>query len=77
MKCKNGHEYSDANVGCGKCKKKGIDFNNRLLYWVDGDANYVICRHCNEVFDIDEDLVCGSCGAPSLCKVKWNRGYRP
>ena len=71
MKCVNGHEITSNNVGCGSCKEKGIDFNDRLLYWVDVDEHYGICKHCNVVRKISEKIACGTCGGESYCKVKF------
>ena len=79
MECVNGHKFSGNGVGCGSCKEKGIDFDDRLLFWVDVDEHYGICKHCNVVRKISPDLVCGNCGGKSLCKVKFidGDGYRP
>ena len=77
MKCVNGHTLSGNGIGCGSCKEKGIDFDDRLLFWVDVDEHYGICKHCNVVRKISPDLVCGNCGGESLCKVKFIDGYRP
>ena len=76
-KCVNGHEITSDYVGCGSCKEKGIDFDDRLLFWVDVDEHYGICKHCKDVRKISPDLVCGNCGGASLCKVKFIDGYRP
>ncbi len=70
MKCKKGCTYSDSSEGCGSYKEKGVEFNDRFLYWVDEDTNYGICKHCNKVRKIDETFVCGGCSADSLCLVK-------
>ena len=75
MECVNGHKHSGNGVGCGSCKEKGIDFDDRLLFWVDVDEHYGICKHCKDVSKISGDLVCGSCGAKSLSKVKFIDGY--
>ena len=75
--CVNGHKFSGNGVGCGSCKEKGIDFDDRLLYWVDVDEHYGICRHCNVVRKISEYIECGICGGSSLCRVKFIDGYRP
>jgi len=77
MECVNGHKFSGNGVGCGSCKEKGIDFNDRILFWVDVDEHYGICKHCKVVRKISPDLVCGNCGAASICKVKFIDGYRP
>ena len=77
MECVNGHKHSGNGVGCGSCKEKGIDFDDRLLFWVDVDEHYGICKHCKDVSKISGDLVCGSCGAKSLSKVKFIDGYKP
>ena len=74
MECEKGCKYSDDGVGCGICKDK-VKYEDRLLYWVDGDAHYVICKNCNDVSTIDEDVFC-SCGAKCKCKVKMTTGYR-
>ena len=34
-----------------------------------------ICKNCNDVSAIDEDVFC-SCGAKCKCKVKMTTGYR-
>ena len=68
MKCVNGHDLSDL-VHCGKC--------HQTLYWVDSDEKYVICKGCNEVRKISDNLVCSFCGARSLSQVKWINGYKP
>lgn len=77
MECFNGHKYSTDNVGCGSCRKKGVAFDNRLLYWVDGDAHYVQCDNCKKVFYIDEKIECGTCEAESYSKIKWKGGWKP
>ena len=77
MECVNGHKFSGNGVGCGSCKEKGIDFDDRILFWVDCDEHYGICKHCKVVRKISPDLVCGNCGAECLCKVKFMDGYRP
>jgi len=69
MKCKNGHEFANDLVHCGKC--------HETLYWVDSDERYVICKGCNEVRKMTGELVCSGCGAPSLSEVKWIKGYKP
>ena len=75
-KCVNGHEITSDYVGCGSCKEKGIDFDDRLLFWVDVDEHYGICKHCNVVRKISENIECGICGGLSLCRVKFKDGYR-
>jgi hypothetical protein len=77
-KCKNGHSFSDLNVGCGSCKEKGVKYEDRLLYWADADERYGICKNCNRVFQIDEKVYCG-CGAEGECLVKFinDSGWRP
>ena len=75
MKCVNGHEITSDNVGCGSCKEKGVDFCDRLLYWVDVDEHYGICKHCNVVRKISEKITCGTCGGESYCRVKFINGY--
>ena len=47
--CKNGNFFSDDNVGCESCGKKCVEFDQRLLYWVDGEIHHAICRNCNKV----------------------------
>jgi hypothetical protein len=69
MKCENGHKLKGDNVYCGKC--------DGALYWVDSDERYIICKGCNEVRKITDDLVCSGCGARALCHVKWLEGYKP
>ena len=76
MECVNGHKHSGNWVGCGSCKEKGIDFDDRLLYWVDVDEHYGICKHCNVVRKISENIECGICGGRSLCRVKFIDGYK-
>ena len=76
MRCKSGHNFKDPNVGCASCEEKGIEYEKRLLYWVDGDAHYGICKYCERVRKISETVIC-SCGAECECKIKWNKGYRP
>ena len=71
MQCVNGHKFSGNGVGCGSCKEKGIDFDDRLLFWVDVDEHYGICKHCNVVRKISEKITCGTCGGESYCKVKF------
>lgn len=75
-KCKKGHEFSDLNVGCGSCKEKGIKYEDRLLYWVDADEHYGICKHCDRVRLMDEKVYCG-CGEEAECLVKFISGWRP
>ena len=77
-RCKNGHSFSDLNVGCGSCKEKGIKYEDRLLYWVDADEHYGICKHCDRVRLMDEKVYCG-CGAEGKCFVKFidGTGWRP
>ena len=75
-KCVNGHNLSGNGIGCGSCKEKGIAFDDRLLFWVDVDEYYGICKHCKVVRKISPDLVCGNCGAESLNKVKFIGGYK-
>jgi len=71
MECINGHKFFCKEVACGKCKEKGIDFDDRLLYWVDVDEHYGICKHCNVVRKISEKIECGICGSESLSKIKF------
>ena len=49
MKCVNGHDLSSNGIGCGSCEEKGINFDDRLLFWVDVDKHYGICKHCKRV----------------------------
>jgi hypothetical protein len=76
--CKNGHPFSDLNVGCGSCKKNGVKYEDRLLYWVDADTRYGICKNCNKVRLIHEKVYC-NCGAEGECFVKFidGSGWRP
>ena len=62
MCCVNRHIFSDDNVGFGSCGEKGIEFNKRLLYWVDGESHHAICHNCNKVRKINEIINC-YCGA--------------
>ena len=77
-RCKNGHSFSDLNVGCGSCKEKGVKYEDRLLYWADADERYGICKNCNKVSHMDEKVYCG-CGAEGKCFVKFidGTGWRP
>ena len=68
MKCENVHDLTD-DVYCGKC--------DQMLYWVDSDERYVICKGCNKVRKIEDHLVCSGCGAKSKAHVKWIKGYKP
>ena len=68
MKCENGHDLGDI-VHCHDCHEP--------LYWVDSDERYSICKGCNEVRKISGNLICSGCGARSLSKVKWIKGYKP
>ena len=74
MCCINGHNLDD-NVWCGSCGEKGIEFNKRLLYWVDGETHHEICHNCNKVKKINEKLTC-YCGAKSKSIVKFT-DYKP
>ena len=74
--CTNGHTFSDDNVGCGSCGEKGVEFYQRLLYWVDGETHHAICHNCNKVRKINETMTC-YCGAESYSKIKLNSGYTP
>jgi len=49
MECVNEHKLSGDGVGCGSCKEKDFDFDDRLLFWVDVDEYFRICKHCKEV----------------------------
>jgi len=73
--CVNGHKFSDLNVGCGRCDKKGVKYEDRLLYWVDAKENYAICKNCNIVRHVSEKIKCGGCNADCKCKVKFLYGY--
>ena len=77
MKCVNGHNLSGNGVRCGSCEEKGINFDDRLLFWVDVDEHYGICKHCKRVRKISPELYCEGCGGLSLCKFKFIDGYRP
>jgi len=68
MFCENGCKYSDDGVGCGRCRDK-VKYEERLLYWVDGNTHYAICKNCLYVRKIKEDISC-TCGAKCKCKVK-------
>lgn len=74
--CKKGHKFSDLNIGCGSCKEKGIEYDKRLLYWVDADEHYGICHHCDRVRKMDEKVYCGR-GEEAKCLVKFISGWRP
>jgi len=76
MRCKNWHTFSDPNFGCARCGNEGIEFDERLLYWVDRDAQYGICKNCEKIRKISETIICDICKAECECKVKWNKGYR-
>ena len=76
MCCVNRHIFSDDNVGFGSCGEKGIEFNKRLLYWVDGESHHAICHNCNKVRKINETINC-YCGAISKSIVKWKPDYKP
>ena len=72
--CINGYNLDD-NVGCGSCGEKGIEFNKRLLYWVDGETHHAICHNCDKVKKINEKLTC-YCGVESKSIVKFT-DYKP
>ena len=69
MKCENGHNFATDNVYCGECEQ--------MLYWVDSDERYVICKGCHRITKIEDRLVCSKCGAKSKAHVKWIKGYKP
>ena len=69
MKCQNGHNFESTIFHCGK--------REQMLYWVDSDETYVICKSCNEVRKIKDGLVCSRCGAKVKAHVKWIKGYKP
>ena len=68
-RCIKGHHFSSNRVICGECKGD--------LYWVDSDEKYAICEHCNKVKKISGRINCMVCGARSLDRVKWIKGYKP
>ena len=74
MECGKGCKYSDDGVGCWICKGK-VKYEDKLLFWVDGDVHYAICQNCNDASAIGKDVVC-TCGAKCKCKVKMTTGYR-
>ena len=67
LKCENGH-YLTEDVYCDECEQ--------ILYWVDSDERYAICKGCNKISKISGNLVCSGCGAPSKAHVKWIKGYK-
>ena len=69
MESENGHNFKSNIVHCGKC--------NQTLYWVDSDERYVICKGCNRVRKIRDNLVCSRCRAKVKANVKWIKGYKP
>ncbi len=68
MRCENGHDLTDTVV-FGVCKQ--------ILFWVDGDERYVICKGCNIIRKIEDELYCLGCGAKANAHVKWVKGYKP
>ena len=64
--CVNGHKFSDLNVGCGICSKKGLKYEDRLLYWVDAYKDYAICKNCNKARQISEKIISESCNGDLL-----------
>ena len=68
IKCENGHNINE-KVVCDKC--------GEMLYWVDSDERYVICKGCHRVRKIEDRLVCSKCGAKAKSHVKWIKGYKP
>ena len=73
--CVYGHKFSDLNAWCGICSKKGVKYEERLLFWVDAYEKYVICKNCNKVRKISEKIICESSNGDCLCKVKFLHGY--
>ena len=74
--CINGHTISGDCVGCESCGEKGIEFNKRLLYWVDGETHHAICRNCNKVRKMNETMTC-YCGAKCYSLINFNSDYKP
>ena len=74
--CTNWHTFSGDNIGCWSCGKKGVEFNQRLLYLVDEETHYEICHNCERVRKINEKLACYY-GAESYSKIKFNSCYKP
>ena len=68
-RCIKGDTLS-GHIICGKCHKGN-------LYWVDSDEKYAICDHCNITRKISGEINCMVCGARSLNRVKWIKGYKP
>ena len=66
------------NYGCESCGKKSVESNPRLLYWVNEETHYSICRNCERVkkIKINEKLTC-YCGAKSYSIIKFNPCYTP
>ena len=69
VKCKKCFNIID-NISCPKC--------NGLLFWVDPDARYVICKGCkeNNLRKVGKPI-CNKCGEESSYQIKPIRGYRP
>lgn len=46
MECENGCKYSDDDILCERCRDK-VNYEERLLYWVDENTHYAICKNCS------------------------------
>ena len=68
-RCIKGHTLSGSII-CGKCDKGN-------LYWVDSYEKYAICDHCNNITKLSGRINCMVCGARTLNRVKWIKGYKP
>jgi len=79
MECANGHKFSGDGVEleCGSCRAKDINLDDRLLFRIDVDEHYGICKHCKEVIKISGKLFSGTFGDDILCTVKFIDGNRP
>lgn len=49
MECENGCKYSDHDILCEGCRDK-LNCEERLLYWVDENTHYTICK--NLLYDV-------------------------